>query len=198
MTFDERLAALGVDLSDLPREWLTCVSEPYSGEQCYKAHGAAWAWYVGEDQRAVPELEQQETTRDRMILRQYILHLTDIIDRMEMRIVNLTGERDWLKKCMQQFQFGLVVCTEGGVVKGHEFRKGDIYPILGANNGIQICYENNEGDAAVLMCHTWDGLAPVCGDDDERFIDQDGTIPPLFEPLSRYSDGVPEDWSVDE
>lgn len=97
MTFDERLAALGVDLSDLPRKWLTCVSEPYSGEQCYKAHGAAWAWYVGEDQRAVPELEQQETTRDRMILRQYILHLTDIIDRMETRIVNLTGERDYLR-----------------------------------------------------------------------------------------------------
>lgn len=96
MTLDKRLAALGVDLSDLPRKWLTCVSEPYSGEQCYKAHGAAWAWYVGEDQRAVPELEQQETTRDRMVLRQYILHLVDVIDRMETRLVNVTGERDYL------------------------------------------------------------------------------------------------------
>lgn len=88
MTFEERMAELGVDLSDLPRKWMACASEPYSGEQCYKAHGAAWAWYVGEDQRAVPELEQQETTRDRMILRQYILHLTDIIDRMETRLDN--------------------------------------------------------------------------------------------------------------
>ena len=101
MTANERLEALlnraGQTISDLPGKWMTCVSEPYSGEQCYKAHGAAWAWYVGEDQRAVPELEQQETTRDRMILRQYILHLTDIIDRMETALENVCGERDWLR-----------------------------------------------------------------------------------------------------
>ena len=92
MTANERLEALlnraGQTISDLPRKWMTCASEPYSGEQCYKAHGAAWAWYAGEDQRAVPELEQQETTRDRMILRQYILHLTDVIDRMETALEN--------------------------------------------------------------------------------------------------------------
>ena len=104
MTFEERLAELGVDLSDLPRKWMTCASEPYSGEQCYKAHGAAWAWYVGEDQRAVPELEQQETTRDRMILRQYILHLVDVIDRMETRLVNVTGERDYFLQFIQKYR----------------------------------------------------------------------------------------------
>ena len=81
---------------------MTCASEPYSGEQCYKAHGAAWAWYVGEDQRAVPELEQQETTRDRMILRQYILHLTDIIDRMETALENVIGERDYLAERLRE------------------------------------------------------------------------------------------------
>lgn len=117
MTFEERMAELGVDLSDLPRNWMTCASEPYSGEQCYKAHGAAWAWYVGEDQRAVPELEQQETTRDRMILRQYILHLTDIIDRMETRIVNLTGEREYLLDRMWR-EYPCAICEhakrEGG------------------------------------------------------------------------------------
>lgn len=115
MTFEERLAALGVDLSDLPRKWMTCASEPYSGEQCYKAHGAAWAWYVGEDQRAVPELEQQETTRDRMILRQYILHLVDIIDRMETRLVNLTGERDYLAKRLSQVDCDCDICVYADV-----------------------------------------------------------------------------------
>lgn len=92
MTANERLEKLlnraGQTISDLPRKWDGCVSEPYSGEQCYKAHGAAWAWYVGEDQRAVPELERQECTRDRLVLRSYILHLTDIIDRMEMALEN--------------------------------------------------------------------------------------------------------------
>lgn len=90
MTADERLEKLlnraGQTISDLPRKWDDCVSEPYSGEQCYKAHGAAWAWYVGEDQRAVPELERQESTRDRLVLRSYILHLTDVIDRMELAL----------------------------------------------------------------------------------------------------------------
>ena len=127
MTFEERMAELGVDLSDLPRKWMTCASEPYSGEQCYKAHGAAWAWYVGEDQRAVPELEQQETTRDRMILRQYILHLTDIIDRMETRIVNLTGERDYLLK---QYGYDCKECAKYSecVIKDDEIFKceGDL------------------------------------------------------------------------
>lgn len=101
MKCDERLEALlnraGQTISDLPRKWSTCVSEPYTGEQCYKAHGAAWAWYVGEDLRAVPELERHETTRDRMVLRQYILHLTDIIDRMETALENVCGERDYLR-----------------------------------------------------------------------------------------------------
>ena len=101
MTTDERIEALlnraGQTISDLPRKWDGCVSEPYSGEQCYKAHGAAWAWYVGEDQRAVPELERQESTRDRLVLRSYILHLTDIIDRMETALENVIGERDWLR-----------------------------------------------------------------------------------------------------
>lgn len=85
---EKTLNRAGQTISDLPRKWSTCVSEPYTGEQCYKAHGAAWAWYVGEDLRAVPELEQHETTRDRMVLRQYILHLTDIIDRMETALEN--------------------------------------------------------------------------------------------------------------
>ena len=101
MTADERLEVLlyraGQTISDLPRKWDGCVSEPYSGKQCYKAHGAAWAWYVGEDQRAVPELERQESTRDRLVLRSYILHLTDVIDRMETALENVIGERDWLR-----------------------------------------------------------------------------------------------------
>lgn len=112
------------------------------------------------------------------------------------RLENVIGERYRLKKRMQQFKFDLAICTEGGVAKGYEFRKGDIYPILGGNNGIQICYEDKEGDANVLMCHTWDCFAPIGGD--AKFIYQDGTIPPLFEPLSRDFESAPEDWRADE
>lgn len=125
MTSDERIEALlnraGQTISDLPRKWDGCVSEPYSGEQCYKAHGAAWAWYVGEDQRAVPELERQESTRDRLVLRSYILHLTDVIDRMETALENVIGERDWLKSVLERHLFcetcvggqGMEPCVDG-------------------------------------------------------------------------------------
>ena len=73
MTFEERMAELGVDLSDLPDE--------HSMEQCASAciEASKWSKYT-----------------DYTVPYEYILHLTDIIDRMETRIVNLTGERDYL------------------------------------------------------------------------------------------------------
>lgn len=86
MTFEERLAELGVDLSDLP------LGYSLSAEKAKSISDIACRWFVDED------------TPDGVALRnlvsiplfQYILHLVDVIDRMETRIVNLTGERDWL------------------------------------------------------------------------------------------------------
>jgi len=77
MTFEERLAALGVDLSDLPKT--------YEDAHTWNALSAAFAWDVMADEK-----------RGEGILAAYVLHLVDIIDRMETRIVNLTGERDYL------------------------------------------------------------------------------------------------------
>ena len=70
MTFEQRMAELGVDLSDLRTD--------YSDEEYGQVFDTYLKW--GE------ELEGAS----------YILHLTDIIDRMETRLVNVTGERDYL------------------------------------------------------------------------------------------------------
>lgn len=70
MTFEQRMAELGVDLSDLRTD--------YSDEEYGQVFDTYLKW--GE------ELEGAS----------YILHLVDIIDRMETRLVNLTGERDYL------------------------------------------------------------------------------------------------------
>ena len=67
MTFEERLAELGVDLSDLP----------------YPDNGRMNAILKG------------VSDKDKIhALKQSYIRLVDIIDRMETRIVNLTGERD--------------------------------------------------------------------------------------------------------
>ena len=91
MTFDERLAALGVDLSDLP------TGIDYTIPQEESAMEAAADFGGG--------------------LEAYILHLTDIIDRMETRIVNLTGEREYLLYRMWG-EYPCVICEnakrEGG------------------------------------------------------------------------------------
>lgn len=74
MTFVERLAALGVDLSDLPKR--------YRQERRSTAFDAA--------DKFGGSLSMTQNFED------YILHLIDIIDRMETRLINLTGERDYL------------------------------------------------------------------------------------------------------
>lgn len=101
MTFDERLAALGVDLSDLP------TGIDYTIPQEESAMEAAADFGGG--------------------LEAYILHLTDIIDRMETRIVNLTGEREYLLYRMWG-EYPCVICEnakrEGGCavdICGFEF-----------------------------------------------------------------------------
>ena len=86
MTFDERIAALGVDLSDLPKT--------YKDAHTWNAFTAAFDWDVMADEK-----------RGEGILAAYVLHLVDIIDRMETRIVNLTLERDSLKECMKYMTY---------------------------------------------------------------------------------------------
>ena len=87
MTFEERLAALGVDLSDLP-QFDGChltydrQSRSMAEQEVYRFEGMSGQF--------VDIIDCLKMHQD------YILHLVDIIDRMETRIVNLTGERDYL------------------------------------------------------------------------------------------------------
>ncbi|MBR2679837.1 MAG: hypothetical protein IKE23_03630 [Exiguobacterium sp.] len=96
MTANERLEALlnraGQTISDLPKKGME-VSEPYPLDACPKANGAAWDWYlnIGSD------MDDYDSTRTKLVLKQYILHLTDIIDRMEWALEDVIGERDWLR-----------------------------------------------------------------------------------------------------
>lgn len=93
-----------------------------------------------------------------------------------------------------RFAFDMAVCIKNGAVGDHEFRQGEIYPILGYNNGVQIGYTTNgewSGDMKCLMCHQYRFLAPVEG---EQFADQDGTIPPLFNIYSLPP--VPKRWGM--
>lgn len=97
MTADERLEALlnraGQTISDLPKKGMMEVSEPYPLNALPKANGAAWNWYLG----IGTDMDDYDSTRSKMILKLYILHLTDIIDRMETALENVCGERDYLR-----------------------------------------------------------------------------------------------------
>lgn len=96
MTPDERIEKLlnraGQTISDLPRKQGESVSEPYYGEDCQKANGTAWRWYLNVD----TDMDDYDSTRSKYVLKQYILHLTDVIDRMETALENVCGERDYL------------------------------------------------------------------------------------------------------
>lgn len=85
---DERLEALlnraGQTISDLPRKQGESVSEPYSGGDCQKANGTAWRWYLNID----TDMDDYDSTRSKMVLKMYILHLTDVIDRLENALEN--------------------------------------------------------------------------------------------------------------
>lgn len=87
MTTDKRLEALlnraGQTISDLPRKG-TEASEPYPLAACPKANGAGWNWYLD----ISSDMDDYDSTRTKFVLKQYILHLTDIIDRMEMALEN--------------------------------------------------------------------------------------------------------------
>lgn len=93
MTFDERLAELGVDLSDLPQgDGKHLV---YDRTQRIQANRAQREWH------GIGEYGLVDIVDETRMLEDYILHLTDIIDRMETRLTNVTQERDWLVDLMK-------------------------------------------------------------------------------------------------
>lgn len=88
MTADERLEALlnraGQTISDLPKQQEYRFSYPaYLQSRVWdhmkSIYGDKWH-----------ELDYQRLFAD------YILHLTDVIDRVETALENVIGERDWL------------------------------------------------------------------------------------------------------
>ena len=88
MTFEERMAELGVDLSDLP------LGYSLSKEKAKSISDIACRWFVDEDSPDGVALRNIVS----IPLFQYILHLIDIIDRMETRLDNVIGERNYLLK----------------------------------------------------------------------------------------------------
>ena len=105
MTFEERLAALGVDLSDLPTEY----SEPH----LWKAYDALFDWN-----------ETRCGWNDPCeLLAPFVLHLIDVIDRMETRLINVTGERDWMQSkccalCFKAYEDGSDACDTCDIDEG--------------------------------------------------------------------------------
>ena len=93
MTADERIEALlnraGQTLSDLPRKG-TEASEPYPLSACPKANGAAWNWYLN----VGCDMDAYDSPRSKLVLKLYILHLTDIIDRLELALENMLNLYD--------------------------------------------------------------------------------------------------------
>ena len=102
---EKTLNQAGQTISDLPRKQGESISEPYSGEDCQKANGTAWRWYLNVD----TDMDDYDSTRSKYVLKQYILHLTDVIDRMETALENVCGERDYLLK----EYLGCESCTVG-------------------------------------------------------------------------------------
>lgn len=94
MTADERLEKLlnkaGQTISDLPKA--------YTKEAEREAVDASYVW-AGEDGECFI------TPID------YILHLTDVIDRLEWALDNVTRERDYLKKLLVEEGGNCAICV---------------------------------------------------------------------------------------
>ena len=87
MTFEQRMAELGVDLSDLNVD-IGC------GEALYEKY-----YELAEATADTKGIELNALLMIMLVLHD-IAERDDIIDRMETRIVNLTGERDYLLDLM--------------------------------------------------------------------------------------------------
>ena len=87
-----------------------------------------------------------------------------------------TPEQPEITKKSYNFKFTMAKCIEGGTVRGYEFREGDVFPILGNNNGVHVCFEKKAayGDTSPddILCWNINGDI-VCMEDREG--------PPIFE-----------------
>ena len=92
MTFEQRMAELGVDLSDLPK--------PTKNEYAYECSNSKCLERLRE---TINNFEEGPSGVRAYV--DYILHLVDIIDRMETRLVNVTGERDYLASEIADCQY---------------------------------------------------------------------------------------------
>ena len=90
MTFDERLEALlnraGQTIEDLPYAY------NLDADMARHVSNVAFRWFINDDSPDGVNLRNLMS----IPLFQYILHLTDIIDRMETALENVIGERDYL------------------------------------------------------------------------------------------------------
>lgn len=100
MKCDERLEALlnraGQTISDLPNGYLLTSKDGKN------LSDMACQWFIDEDSPEGVVLRNLVS----IPLYQYILHLTDIIDRMETALENVCGERDYLRHVACGLCFG--------------------------------------------------------------------------------------------
>lgn len=87
---EKTLNRAGQTISDLPNGYLLNAGEAKA------IQGVACRWFVDEDAPEGVALRNLVS----IPLYQYILHLTDIIDRMETALENVCGERDYLRRAL--------------------------------------------------------------------------------------------------
>ena len=84
---EKSLNRAGQTISDLPEGYLLNAGEAKA------IQGVACRWFVDEDAPEGVALRNLVS----IPLYQYILHLTDVVDRMETALENVCGERDYLR-----------------------------------------------------------------------------------------------------
>lgn len=107
MTCDERIEKLlnkaGQTISDLPKP--QTASYAYSRSDLRKADTEATEWHGRLNSGAFDTAD-------------YILHLTDVIDRLEWALDNVTRERDYLKKLLVEEGCDCDICVYADVNGG--------------------------------------------------------------------------------
>lgn len=53
-------------------------------------------------------------------------------------------------------KFTETICVKGGVIDGIKFEEGEIYPLLGWNNGDHLMVANSKGDVKDILLHRID------------------------------------------
>lgn len=101
---EELLNRAGQTISDLPEP--NELSFAYSGK-LEEAYSAAMTFSKG--------VESKEYGYTELMLSDYIMHLTDIIDRLEWALDNVCGERDYLEKRLADVDCDCDICVYADV-----------------------------------------------------------------------------------